>query len=104
MPLRNLKYFFFLFKKKRKPVACGITSLGYDHCNILGNKIEEIAWQKAGIFKVRSWVPKQNKNIFFLLQSKNNTIAVTIDNQIQEALAVLKQRAIEKNVILKLEP
>uniref|UniRef100_A0AAZ3PS82 Folylpolyglutamate synthase n=1 Tax=Oncorhynchus tshawytscha TaxID=74940 RepID=A0AAZ3PS82_ONCTS len=35
----------------RKPWVCGISSLGIDHTSILGNTIEEIAWQKAGIFK-----------------------------------------------------
>lgn len=36
----------------RKPAVCGVTSLGMDHVSILGNTIEKIAWQKAGIFKV----------------------------------------------------
>lgn len=31
---------------------CGITALGYDHMAILGDTIEKIAWQKAGIMKV----------------------------------------------------
>ncbi|XP_040899285.1 folylpolyglutamate synthase, mitochondrial-like [Toxotes jaculatrix] len=35
----------------RKPWVCGITSLGFDHCSLLGDTIEKIAWQKAGIFK-----------------------------------------------------
>ncbi|XP_056668433.1 folylpolyglutamate synthase, mitochondrial isoform X2 [Monodelphis domestica] len=35
----------------RKPVVCGISSLGIDHTNILGDTIEKIAWQKGGIFK-----------------------------------------------------
>ncbi|KAM7416856.1 hypothetical protein PAMA_018772 [Pampus argenteus] len=35
----------------RKPWVCGITSLGFDHCSLLGHTVEEIAWQKAGIFK-----------------------------------------------------
>ncbi|CAF1248669.1 unnamed protein product, partial [Didymodactylos carnosus] len=35
----------------QKPVVCGITSLGFDHEKLLGNTIEEIAWNKAGIFK-----------------------------------------------------
>ncbi|XP_013395674.1 folylpolyglutamate synthase, mitochondrial isoform X2 [Lingula anatina] len=35
----------------RKPVVCGITSLGIDHVSILGDTIEKIAWQKAGIMK-----------------------------------------------------
>lgn len=37
------------------PVATAITPLGYDHMHMLGNTIEEIAWQKAGIFKVPKW-------------------------------------------------
>ncbi|XP_010874502.2 folylpolyglutamate synthase, mitochondrial isoform X1 [Esox lucius] len=35
----------------RKPWVCGISSLEIDHMSILGDSIEEIAWQKAGIFK-----------------------------------------------------
>ncbi|CAK9160233.1 unnamed protein product, partial [Ilex paraguariensis] len=34
------------------PVVCGITSLGYDHMEILGNTLGEIAGEKAGIFKL----------------------------------------------------
>lgn len=33
------------------PTACGISALGIDHTVMLGNTIEEIAWNKAGIFK-----------------------------------------------------
>lgn len=33
------------------PTCCGITSLGIDHTFMLGDTIEEIAWNKAGIFK-----------------------------------------------------
>jgi folylpolyglutamate synthase len=36
----------------RKPIVCGVTSLGLDHTQDLGNTIEDIAWQKGGIFKV----------------------------------------------------
>ncbi|KAM4020342.1 folylpolyglutamate synthase, mitochondrial [Anomaloglossus baeobatrachus] len=35
----------------RKPIVCGISSLGIDHTAILGDTIEKIAWQKGGIFK-----------------------------------------------------
>lgn len=37
----------------RRPWVCGIASLGIDHTQILGDTIEKIAWQKAGILKVR---------------------------------------------------
>ncbi len=33
------------------PILSVITNIGYDHMNILGNTLEEIAWQKAGIIK-----------------------------------------------------
>jgi folylpolyglutamate synthase/dihydropteroate synthase len=36
------------------PDACGISSLGYDHQKVLGDTLTEIAYEKAGIFKVRS--------------------------------------------------
>jgi len=35
----------------QNPVVTGITALGLDHTNILGNTIAEIAWHKAGIMK-----------------------------------------------------
>ncbi|KAF1762408.1 hypothetical protein GCK72_010670 [Caenorhabditis remanei] len=33
------------------PKVCGVTTLDYDHISILGSKLSEIAWHKAGIFK-----------------------------------------------------
>jgi dihydrofolate synthase/folylpolyglutamate synthase len=34
-----------------QPIVCGITSLGLDHVEILGNTLEKIALEKAGIIK-----------------------------------------------------
>lgn len=36
------------------PVVCGIASIGYDHMNVLGNTLTEIAYEKACICKV--WI------------------------------------------------
>lgn len=33
------------------PIACAITSIGYDHMKHLGDTLEKIAWEKAGIMK-----------------------------------------------------
>jgi dihydrofolate synthase / folylpolyglutamate synthase len=33
------------------PVAAGVTSIGFDHTEYLGTTLEEIAYEKAGIFK-----------------------------------------------------
>jgi len=62
------------------PAVTGITSLGIDHTQVLGNTIEEIAWHKAGIFKTGSpaytvWQPGP-------------------------AVRILKQRAAAKEVVL----
>ena len=35
-----------------KPIVTGISALGIDHVTVLGKTIPEIAWQKAGIYKV----------------------------------------------------
>lgn len=34
-----------------QPKVCSVTTLDYDHISILGSKLSEIAWHKAGIFK-----------------------------------------------------
>ncbi|GJT04167.1 folylpolyglutamate synthase-like protein isoform X2 [Tanacetum coccineum] len=60
------------------PIVCGITPLGYDHTEILGNTLEAIAGQKAGIFK--KGVP-----------------AFTV-SQPHEALQVLKDKASQLDV------
>ncbi|ANB11804.1 tetrahydrofolate synthase [Sugiyamaella lignohabitans] len=60
------------------PTATGVSSLGLDHTNILGNTIEEIAWNKSGIFK-------------------KGTPALTIPQpEGGDAMKVLKERALEK--------
>lgn len=59
-------------------MVCGISSLGLDHIKLLGNTIEQIAWQKAGIFKPS--VP-----------------AITVP-QLPGAMRVLYERAEEKQV------
>ncbi|MEI8300986.1 MAG: hypothetical protein WCG10_05175 [Chlamydiota bacterium] len=35
------------------PILSIITSIGYDHCKLLGNTLDQIGWQKAGIIKER---------------------------------------------------
>ncbi|KAF0928865.1 hypothetical protein E2562_010723 [Oryza meyeriana var. granulata] len=65
----------------KAPVVCGISSLGYDHMEILGNTLREIAGEKAGILK--KGVP-----------------AYTVP-QPEEAMSVLKHRASELGVPLQ---
>ncbi|KAI9495861.1 Mur ligase [Zychaea mexicana] len=62
------------------PIVCGITALGLDHVNVLGDTIDKIAWHKAGIIKP-------------------NTPVIAFE-QVSEAMAVIEQRAQEKNAPL----
>ncbi|KAL4204291.1 hypothetical protein AMTRI_Chr01g109040 [Amborella trichopoda] len=50
-----LQYFWGCWYKLKvkEPIVCGITSLGMDHMEILGNTLGQIASEKAGIFKPR---------------------------------------------------
>lgn len=76
--VNNCEEIFLIFFRTTKTV--GITSLGLEHTNILGNTLEEIAWQKAGIIKEKS-------NVF--------TSVVQDD-----CLSVIKKRCKEKNVCI----
>uniref|UniRef100_A0A336KWZ9 Folylpolyglutamate synthase n=1 Tax=Culicoides sonorensis TaxID=179676 RepID=A0A336KWZ9_CULSO len=67
-----------------KTKTVGITSLGLEHTQILGNTIEEIAWQKAGIIK--------NQSDVFTVKQPNGCIDV------------IKRRAQEKSAKLFVVP
>ncbi|XP_037339946.2 folylpolyglutamate synthase, mitochondrial isoform X1 [Pungitius pungitius] len=56
----------------RRPWVCGISSLGIDHTQILGDTIEKIAWQKGGIFKlgVPAFTVKQPEDAMGMLRSR----------------------------------
>lgn len=56
----------------------GITTLSLDHMNLLGNTIEAIAWNKAGIMK-------EGSKVFTV-------------PQLPSAMKILKERSIEKKV------
>ncbi|KAF3442479.1 hypothetical protein FNV43_RR16395 [Rhamnella rubrinervis] len=68
----------------KEPVVCGITSLGLDHTEALGNTLEQIASHKAGIFKPK--IP-----------------AFTV-SQPSEAMGVIRERACQLVVPLEVAP
>ncbi|XP_018332239.1 folylpolyglutamate synthase, mitochondrial-like isoform X2 [Agrilus planipennis] len=71
----------------RNTCVAGITSLGIDHTNLLGNSLKTIAWHKAGIFK-------KGCKAFTVPQDKRS-------------MAVLNRRSLEKgcqlNIVKPLE-
>ncbi|XP_062273060.1 folylpolyglutamate synthase, mitochondrial-like isoform X2 [Scomber scombrus] len=60
----------------RNPWVCGVTSLGFDHCSLLGDTVEKIAWQKAGIFKpgVPAFTVRQQAGPLRVLQDRAEQI------------------------------
>lgn len=64
-----------------KPLLSVIMSISFDHMNILGNTIQEIAIQKAGIIKPKS-------------------VVVSYPLQNEKALAVIMQKCRDKNATL----
>ncbi|CAR28576.1 hypothetical protein ZYGR_0S02100 [Zygosaccharomyces rouxii] len=68
-----------------RPLACGVTQLGIDHTFMLGNTIEEIAWNKGGIFKKQA-------------------PAFTVKEQPPKGLKMLEQRANERGTQLEEVP
>lgn len=68
-----------------KPKTCGVSLLGIDHTFMLGNTIEEIAWNKGGIFK-------------------KDAPAFTVPNQPAAGYKVLLDRAEERHTTLQACP
>ena len=62
------------------PLVSIITSIGYDHMNILGDTLPKIAYQKAGIIKENSntvfigQTPDVNKVFIDICKEKQNTL------------------------------
>uniref|UniRef100_A0A8C8Z0E1 Folylpolyglutamate synthase n=1 Tax=Prolemur simus TaxID=1328070 RepID=A0A8C8Z0E1_PROSS len=63
----------------RKPVVCGVSSLGIDHTSLLGDTLEKIAWQKGGIFKqgVPAFTVLQPEGPLAVLRDRAQQISVS---------------------------
>lgn len=64
----------------KEPVVCGITSLGMDHMEILGDTLGKIASEKAGIFKpgVPAFTVPQLSEAMDVLQEKSNELKISL--------------------------
>ncbi|CAH8384484.1 unnamed protein product [Eruca vesicaria subsp. sativa] len=65
----------------QKPVVCGISSLGYDHMQILGDTLGKIAGEKAGIFKlgVPAFTVAQPDEAMLVLEEKASELDVNLE-------------------------
>ncbi|CAM0870988.1 unnamed protein product [Alopecurus aequalis] len=64
----------------KAPVVCGISSLGYDHMEILGNTLGEIAGEKAGIFKkgVPAYTAPQTEEAMISLKRRASELGISL--------------------------
>lgn len=64
----------------KEPVVCGISSLGYDHMEILGNTLGEIAGEKAGIFKkgVPAYTAPQQEEAMVSLEKRASELGISL--------------------------
>ncbi|CAN7037369.1 unnamed protein product [Brassica rapa subsp. trilocularis] len=65
----------------QKPVVCGISSLEYDHMEILGDTLGKIAGEKAGIFKlgVPAFTVPQPDEAMRVLEEKASKLDVNLE-------------------------
>ncbi|XP_077238898.1 DHFS-FPGS homolog B isoform X2 [Tasmannia lanceolata] len=77
------------------PIVCGISSLGYDHMEILGNTLGEIAGEKAGIFKheVPAFTVPQPEEAMAVLENKASQLGIPL--QVAPPLDVSSLNALE---------
>ena len=78
----------------RQPKVCGITSLGYDHTDVLGESLKDITWHKSGISKVNIMTCCI---VLYLFLSKAG-VPLIVSSQAPEALEEILSRSSELKV------
>ncbi|KAK9880269.1 hypothetical protein WA026_010142 [Henosepilachna vigintioctopunctata] len=89
------------------PVA-GITSLGFDHTSVLGNTIESISWNKAGIMKPGSKVftvtqPEKAYNVLSQRSVERQCSLCVVDNALNIPIMTKYPRSIQTNISLAIQ-
>lgn len=80
------------------PVACVITSISLDHQAILGETVEEIAWQKAGIIKHNSQVftpSTQQPGVLAVFRKQCHEVGATL-HEVPVELSALTKKGFEE--------
>lgn len=95
-----------------QPLVSVITNIGYDHQQILGNTLAEIAYEKAGIIKLQTPVvigeyTSETKNIFLEIAHQNKAVIYFASDEIKKtypcALKGIYQKYNKKTVVKALE-
>ena len=81
------------------PLGCLITNIGYDHQDILGNSLREIANEKAGIIKQRTPVTisefQPEISGIFLEKAKENKAPIQFSNEDTTLIKVSKGQTLD---------
>ncbi|KAK4485482.1 hypothetical protein RD792_008124, partial [Penstemon davidsonii] len=82
----------FACEKIKDPVVCGVSPLGMDHMETLGDTLQQIASHKAGIFKpnVPAFTVQQSSEAMDVLQEKANDLKIPL-----KVLAPLDHRKLQ---------
>jgi len=84
------------------PLGCLITNIGYDHQDILGNSLQEIAFEKAGIIKqgtpvtISEFQPEISG--IFLEKANENQAPILFANEDTTLIKVSKGQALDMEV------
>lgn len=85
-----------------RPLGCLITNIGYDHQDILGNSLEEIANEKAGIIKQGTPVTisefQSEISGIFLNKAKENQALIQFANEDTTLIKVSKGQTLDLEV------
>lgn len=68
------------------PLVSVITSIGYDHCEILGTELSQIAYEKAGIIKsgrpvVVGWLPKEASQVVLSIARQKKSPVYSLEDE-----------------------
>ena len=89
------------------PRICAVTSLGHDHTDLLGESLEEIAWNKAGIFKpgtpcyVQSCSPSVHKVYLDRAKERGVRELYTIPSLFPHGLPKIPELSLQGNFQMK---
>lgn len=83
-----------------RKMVCGVTLLDYDHCRVLGDTLEKIAWEKGGIFQA---VKGSGINSNDEEAEEKDPSFFAIDSNTEGVLSVLKTCAMKEGKGRKLK-
>jgi dihydrofolate synthase/folylpolyglutamate synthase len=82
------------------PEACVITSIGYDHCELLGHTLTQIAGEKAGIIKagvpvIVGHMPREAEKVIRATAAQIGAPVVSVAERFGDAVEALPRTSLE---------